>query len=413
MTTTPDPHPSDPSPTLDPVPPRPRLDHEPHAGSFPPSGTSSLRATLLASAIALLCTAPLAHADEESTPSGGQAPTAAAEDPFAASGGLAVERVYRPAQAAFADAAGALETRVAALCTEANDEALAGTRDAFTNAVAAFSGIELLRAGPLLEDNRLNRLFYWPDTRRAGERQLRALLAEGPDEMEATPIPARSVAVQGLPALERLLYGDAAIVLAGGDDPSPAGRCRVAEAIALNVATTARTLDEAWSGEDGIAREMRSPRADDPLFRSSEEVVRRLLTQLETGLGILVDRKAGPLLDAEPPRLRGAPFTRSGETWTNLAGNIGALRALAIDTALAARAGLENELAFEFRVAAAHTARLAELAAEGAPSDVLNEEEIGVLRALVITLTSIRTTLNERLLPSLGVRTGFNAEDGD
>ena len=345
--------------------------------------------------------------------SGEEASKAVAEDPFAATGGLAVERIYRPAQAAFADAAEALETRVITLCTDADEGALVSARGAFTNAVAAFSGTELLRAGPLLEDNRLNRLFYWPDTRRAGERQLRALLAESPDELEATPMSSRSVAVQGLPALERLLHGDAAAVLVGGDDPSPAGRCRVAEAVAANIAAVARTLDDAWSSEDGIAREMRSPRSDDPLFRSADEVVRRLLTQLETGLGILVERKTDPFLNAEPPRLRGAPFTRSGETWTNLAGNVESLRALAIDTGLAARAELENELAFEFRVAAAHTARLEELAAEDVSSDVLSEDETGVLRALVLTLTSIRTTLNERLLPNLGVRTGFNAEDGD
>ena len=402
---TPDPDARDPAPILDPVPLDARLDRELRGSGSSASKRSSLRSTLVASAIAALFIAPLAHADEETVTSGEEASKAVAEDPFAAAGGLAVERIYRPAQAAFADAAETLEARVITLCTDADEGALASARGAFTNAVAAFSGTELLRAGPLLEDNRLDRLFYWPDTRRAGERQLRALLAESPDELGATPMPSRSVAVQGLPALERLLHGDAAAVLAG--------RCRVAEAVAANIAAVARTLDDAWSSEDGIAREMRSPRPDDPLFRSAEEVVRRLLTQLETGLSMLVERKTDPFLNAEPPRLRGAPFSRSGETWTNLAGNVESLRALAIDTGLAARAELENELAFEFRVAAEHTARLAELAAEDVSSDVLSEEETGVLRALVLTLTSIRTTLNERLLPNLGVRTGFNAEDGD
>ena len=378
---------------------------------LPPAGPPA-RTALAVAAIIVLCAAPLLHADDASR-SGDDAADTGRDDPLAAVGGIAVERVYRPAQSAFAAAAGTLEARVATLCTDADEEALAAARDAFANAVAAFSGIELLRAGPLLEDNRLNRLFYWPDTRRAGERQLGALLAEGPDGIEAGTMPSRSVAVQGLPALERLLYGDAATVLAGGDDPSPAGRCRVVEAVAGNVAAVARTLDEAWSSEDGIAREMRSPRPDDELFRSSDEVVRRLMTQLESGLGILLERKIHPFLDAEPPSLSGAPFARSGESWSNLAGNIESLRALGIDTGLAEQADLEKELAFEFRVAAAHTARLAELAAEGTPSDVLDEEESGVLRALMLTLASIRTTLNERLLPNLGVRTGFNAEDGD
>jgi len=336
-----------------------------------------------------------------------------------------VENVMRPAYAALADDALELARRTEASCTGdvATDER-ADARSltaAWTAAVTSLSGIEFLRIGPLLDDNRLNRLFYWPDKRRAGERQLRELLSEPAGSISAESMAARSVAVQGFPALERLLFPNGEVAISEA-------RCATAVAVAGHMAAISTALDRAWQAEDGIARQMSEPRADDELLRSHDEVLRRVATQLSTGLEIVLDRKLGPVLDGESARLRGLPFVRSGTLPAHLEGNIAALQALMLDSGLAEAAGLADELAFEFRIANGHLERLGTLLPPAPPAVVgesgtavradewpqaLDDPQAGVVRALHSVMSSIRDTLRERLLPTLGIRTGFNSEDGD
>jgi len=338
-----------------------------------------------------------------------------------------VDAALRPAYATFATEATTLADSMRTRCAAGAGPDTATLTTDWRSAVSAFAGIEFLRIGPLLDDNRLNRLFYWPDKRRAGERQLRELLTEPLASITADSMAARSVAVEGFPALERLLFPN-------GEVAGSEARCTTAIAVSGHVSAIAAALDRAWQDDDGIARQVREPRADDELLRDHEEVLRRIGTQIDTGLDILIERKLAPVLEGEVARLRGLPFVRSGTLVDHLRGNVASLRALMLDNGLAAAAGLESELGFEFRIADGHLDRLAELlapapqaigAAHGEVGEVgevssaddwpmtLDEEQAGVVRALHSVLSSIRNTLRERLLPTLGIRTGFNSEDGD
>ncbi len=63
--------------------------------------------------------------------------------------------------------------------------------------------------GPAREDNRFERLFFWPDRRGRGLRQVQGILAEE-DETATDPatLYQKSVAVQGLLALDFVLSGE-------------------------------------------------------------------------------------------------------------------------------------------------------------------------------------------------------------
>ena len=85
--------------------------------------------------------------------------------------------------------------------------------------------MEILRFGPLVEENRLEHLFLWPDPRSTVQRQVRALLtAADPQVLQPTQLRQQSAAVQGLPALEYALYADEAPRLITAGDA--AGRYR-------------------------------------------------------------------------------------------------------------------------------------------------------------------------------------------
>ena len=329
----------------------------------------------------------------------------------------AVAGVYRPLHAAFADAASRLDEAVVAYCASATGPdgaapAPSGTgtldaaRAAWRDAVPAFGAIEPLRVGPVLEDNRVNRVFFWPDSRRAGERQLAALVA-GAGPLDVDAMPAKSVAVQGLPALERLLYGD-------GIETDSGPTCRVAVPVAGNVARIAAELDAAWADPDGIGARMVEPPADDPLFRSEREVLRSLVTQLQAGLELVAGAKLGPLVDADAAGMRRLPFARSALLPEYLSGNLDGLAALLLDAGLADAADVAGEAKFEIANARRLLDQLGrDLAGNATLREPPSEDAVATARALRAGVVGIERLLIDRVAPALGTGTGFNSADGD
>jgi len=55
--------------------------------------------------------------------------------------------------------------------------ALKEARNAFATTVDAWSKVEIFRFGPINEDHRFDRLFYWPDPKSIGLKQVQDALA--------------------------------------------------------------------------------------------------------------------------------------------------------------------------------------------------------------------------------------------
>src|SRR5690606_20934891 len=104
---------------------------------------------------------------------------------------------------------------VGELCDEPSELRLEAVRGQFSSAVVAWSRVELYRLGPLMSGNRNDKILFWPDRKGIALKQVQAVLA-GPDLDAADPVKlaGKSVAVQGLGALEFLLFGTGAEQLA-------------------------------------------------------------------------------------------------------------------------------------------------------------------------------------------------------
>ena len=118
-----------------------------------------------------------------------------------------VERHVLPRYAQLADAAAALDAAGSRFCEAPATAAIDEVRSAFHAAADAWHGVEHLRFGPMESRLRAERLAFWPDPRNATGRQLGELLA-GRDPAGLTPegFLRASAAVQGLPAMEWLLF---------------------------------------------------------------------------------------------------------------------------------------------------------------------------------------------------------------
>ncbi|MDR6755087.1 putative lipoprotein [Mycoplana sp. BE70] len=240
----------------------------------------------------------------------------------------AVDEVIRPGYRDLHASATALTAAVSTFCATPSAESKTAAHAAFDDVVAKWSFIEIVRDGPVLEHNRFERILFYPDRKNTGLKQVQALLAKA-DEKDADPaaLPGKSVAVQGLGALEFVLYGTGSETL---DETKDSFRCRYGAAVAENIATTAGALSADWERAAGVQNDWKHPGPDNPVFRDSKEAITALLGILVHGAETVRDQRIEAFYKGEDasPKPKSAVYWRSGNTWNSIHGNFEGLRAL-------------------------------------------------------------------------------------
>ena len=334
---------------------------------------------------------------------------------FARAVDRAIDRAIVPGYAELAAATGGLAVAMSGLCADPNDGALAAARARFATVVTAFSRMELLRLGPARENNRFERLFFWPDRRGRGRRQVEALIArEDAATLDVAALRKKSVAVQGLLALDYVLAGRGSRGLANG---SAAFRCRQGLAIAGAVDRTARRIHRNWIGPDGFDAVMRGAGPDNPVYRSHGEVMADLLGAAGEQLRIVERLKLLRMLRDGPDsaRPKSAPFWRSGLARASIVANLDGVRDLLDEADLrtllpASDAGLAERLASELRKARDD---LAALSAGGLPERLSDPGSHRGFAGAAARIGAAASLLGEDIPRALGLVAGFNSLDGD
>src|SRR3546814_1678295 len=91
-------------------------------------------------------------------------------------------------------------------------------------------------------------------------RQLRGIIAaRDPDAISQEAFDRGAAATQGLPVLERLLYGEEAVAALLAEDEEARFRCRMVVGIATNLEAMAADMRREWAdGPDAFAATIRS-----------------------------------------------------------------------------------------------------------------------------------------------------------
>jgi uncharacterized protein len=356
------------------------------------------------------------------------APVAQTEADHAAIARAALTEVIRPGYAAFGEATSALSGKVDTLCKQPSDVALKEARNAFATTVDAWSKVEIFRFGPINEDHRFDRLFYWPDPKSIGLKQVQDALAHR-DQAATLPyeLSKKSVALQGLPALEYLLYGDGADALAKGHqavdgtqslpqiEDEASFRCSFANSVATNVDRIAKNVIEGWCEGSAYEKAFLTPSAGDPAYHAPKEVTLELYKAFATGIELVRDQKLAKALGSSPsvarPKL--APFWRSGLI-PNMIGNLDGVRLLFAKGGFAQvvkldSPGVENSILFDLD----HAIDVLEGINQPFAEAVTDEDTRAKLEALRVGLKSASATAGDIIARSAGLSFGFNAMDGD
>ena len=145
----------------------------------------------------------------------------------------AITDYIRPSFAQFETDTGALKTDMTSLCAVPSTGALTAAQGQFKTVVTSYSRIEFLHLGPLTIGNRAEQLLFWPDSKGIALKQVQQALAQkDPTATSADTLKNKSVAMQGLGALEFVLFGTGSETLGTTDG---AYRCSDGRAIATLV----------------------------------------------------------------------------------------------------------------------------------------------------------------------------------
>ncbi|MGF1626441.1 MAG: imelysin family protein [Alphaproteobacteria bacterium] len=319
-----------------------------------------------------------------------------------------VERHVLPRYHAFAAATAELPAATT-VCAEAPEALL----PAYHTAMDAWMAVALVGIGPVDLDMRGPRIHYWPDRRNTGGRQFDQLMDERPRGLTAESLAVGSVALQGLPALERVLFDQP-------DDGLDDFECGLAAAIAENLAGLGHELAREWMADRGEARMIATAGDPDSYFPSARDVSADQYQALYEFLQILAqDKLAAPLgaslADARPRR---AESWRSGRSARNIAINLRAVLdqfsagdGFGYEDALVESGG--GALAAAIRNALEQAIAIADALPLDLPDAVADPALRPEVERLYALVDSAREHVGARMGAALGLSMGFNSLDGD
>lgn len=326
----------------------------------------------------------------------------------------AVDGYIRPGFDQLAEEAASLWTNIYDMCGEPNETTLETSRNQFKSTVIAYSRVEFLRFGPVTEADRSERLLFWPDRKGIALRQVQAILADYDETTtELSDLRKKSVAVQGLGALEYVLFGERSERLATIESDF---RCRYAQTIAEAVAATSKEIADAWNDPAGIADRLSLPRDANADYRNNRESLEALIGALAHGIENVRDTRLLPFVgrDGSKPKPKSALFWRSVMSVPSIRANFEGLRDFFVTSRMGEatsekNAGVDAAAKAEFEAALATSDKVT-LPVDQAVADAAQKQ---ALVDLIGHTQMLQKLIGEDLPAALELSVGFSSADGD
>ncbi|TXH37903.1 MAG: hypothetical protein E6Q98_06190 [Rhodospirillaceae bacterium] len=341
---------------------------------------------------------------------------ARAADKYAAFNAAFATDIAMPSLKAFAAATEAQVKAATTFKAKPDGASLDGLHKAFGDVSDAWMRAQLLRFGPLSQEQRMDRVEYWPERRSITDKQLAGLVGAADTAKLAPDVFARaSVAVQGLGALERLIH-DGDNPLQRFTDGSPAATYRLAlvAAIADNLHRIAHEALADWQAlEPKLAKGDQAGLAATPM-----EATGQIYAGLLTTMQIVGDQKIGlPLgksIDLAKPKM--AEQRRAGRSLQNIALNLKAVRHAVTGKDAGSFASFLGATDIEPRLSAAFDECDIALADIKQPlPDAVVDDKGGrrKVEMFYVKLNLVRDILTQEMPGAIGITLGFNDLDGD
>ncbi len=310
-----------------------------------------------------------------------------------------------------------LSNQTAEFCAQASqtDNELIVLQKAWRDVVTYWQTIQWLKVGPIANDNRIFRIYYWPDSKDNVGTGITSLLASS-ETITEDFIAKQSVGSQGLPALELLLFASGPDNLLTANDKEK--RCEVIAAISANVATISAQVNDEWQISSGNYHAQLTQGTGD--FSSKKDAVEELVTNwLEQVERVKDEKMLVPLGSASPGLPDITEHVLSGDAVNSIQTNIATFKTIftagdghGFDDILISHLSQQN---ISTEMAAAIDAAIESAALlDGSYTTLLSTTEGRTnITNTIDSLRAIRDVLTVDFVQATDINIGFNSNDGD
>lgn len=327
-----------------------------------------------------------------------------------------ISDVIRPGFNELEQNADALSEQVLSYCEVPTAAGYSKVGEAFDGLVSSWGRVEFFRLGPLSGESRLERMLFWPDRRGRGLKQVRDIIRlSEKTALDPALLRQKSVAVQGLLALEYTLFSDDAEV---GLSAADSHRCAYATAISGAVLELSGEINLLWQGEGetNISHIWLNPSPTNALFRDEAEQFSAVLGILEDGFEIVFHQRLEPILrdDMARARPKSALFWRSGNTIPSLKANLEGVGAVLKSIRLERQVEGDDRRTISSLYFELGNAKRALSNLDMPLQTVLSEEETyDRLTYAGLVVDSMLMITRDMIKPIFGLSAGFSSLDGD
>ena len=272
-------------------------------------------------------------------------------------------------------------------------EALKELRDQWLVLAQAWASAEMVNFGPATASMSNLYINYYPDERGLVHSGVADLIAAN-SKLTAEQLANESAIVQGVPGLEEVLYAN---------DNLDAGQCAYVMSASSALSTRLKDIEKNWQQNAtdllAIDKTAESDQGLNQWFNS-------LLSLVETMKSNAIDQPLGLTAKAKGH----LPAATAGQSRAIITAKLATLNQAMTDPILTAILGGNNENAVADSLSTAladTTTLLAQMPEDLATADKATQQE------LLDHLTSITRIIKRQLIPTLGLRVGFNSTDGD
>ncbi|MEE8056961.1 MAG: imelysin family protein [Pseudomonadales bacterium] len=320
-------------------------------------------------------------------------------------------------------------------CEDKTEQQLQMVRSHWLLAMKDWQAVKVIQFGPVTVDNQNWKIQFWPDRHNLIKKKINGLL-KSDDELTVERIDKASVVVQGLSALEFLLFDQNGGQLnnyssknsSDNDNKDGVRRCQLLTAISAHTQGVAKHLYQTWKKDGGnYSGHLSHPGENNIEFPEANTAIAALVDTLVATIELAKkDKLEGPL-SIHTKGNRARPYL--SEAWRSraslqlLRANLQAARRLfnggALDkqhygfddylTGNTIHTTLAESINTQFQQVDDIFSTLQKPLFE-AVNDPASQQALKQLQVEVIVLTKL---LKYKLPPAMGVTLGFNANDGD
>lgn len=257
----------------------------------------------------------------------------------------------------------------------------------------AWANAEMINFGPATESMSNLYINYYPDERGLVHSGVADLIAANPN-LTPTQLANESAIVQGVPGLEEALYAN---------DSLNAAQCAYVISASAALSSRLKDIEKSWQNNATTLLAIDNTANSN---KGLNQWINSLLSMLEIMKTNAIDQPLGLTGKAKGH----LPAATAGQSRAIINAKLAALNSTLTDPVLTAMLGSNNDtkVGNELSTALADTTTLlAQMPEDLATADKATQQQ------LFEQMTAITRLLKRQLMPTLGIRVGFNSNDGD